>query len=100
MSQPQPQSEKPYKGEIIGWYRESFDVERNKAHYREDVGLGFIVRGTFVDHPKYGFSPRSSTSWIVNESKPDAEGNRMIETRNSRYKLLGLPLTDDIVSFE
>lgn len=78
-------SEKPYKGEISSWVKIPFDVEATKKLYGEDPGLGFIIAGTFENHPKFGRSPGGTTSWIVHHNEETGE----IETRNSRYKLVG-----------
>lgn len=85
-------AEKPFKGSMQAWTRKWFD--KNSPAYKalygdEDMGIGFIVLGVFIDHPQFGYSPGSRTSWVVSESAPDADGNRMIETRKSRYKLIG-----------
>lgn len=73
-----------HKGTITDWFRESFDKETMREAYKEDVGLGFIVRGRFWDHPTLtGFG---HTSWVLSEVLQE-DGSYEIETRNSKYTL-------------
>ena len=63
--------DKPHKGSIKNW-----------SKIETDNGLGFYIKGIFVDHPSLtdGYS---QTSWVV------AQDGNEIETRNSRYTLIG-----------
>lgn len=67
--------EKPHKGRIENWY---------KAETHPDYGLGYYIRGRFVDHPQFA-GETGHTSYIVAHDKDTGE----IETRNSRYTLVG-----------
>ncbi len=65
--------DKPHKGNISGWSK----VECSH-------GLGYYIMGWFENHPD--FSPKyTNTSWV---EKHDTETGE-IETRNSRYRLIG-----------
>lgn len=65
--------EKPHCGRIEHWHREECDA-----------GLGYLIIGTFVDHPEFG-GDRGHTSYVVSHNMDSGE----IETRNSRYTLVG-----------
>lgn len=74
--------EKPHKGTIYNWFRVPFDKAETENYYKEDVGLGYIIRGTFRDHPHFA-GQFGHTSWIMRHDEKTGE----IETRNSRYTL-------------
>lgn len=76
-------ADKPHKGTIKNWFPYYFDRKETEEYYKEPVGLGFLIRGTFVDHPQFGFARGSHTSWIMSHDEKTGE----IETRNSRYTL-------------
>lgn len=79
-------SEKPHRGKITDWWRAEIDLELHRKHFPgEDLGPGYYIRGTFVGHPIFGWSPNSYTSWIVKHDEVTGE----VETRNSRYTLVG-----------
>jgi hypothetical protein len=61
--------EKPHRGAIKNWHRE----------YR--TGLGYVIIGEFVANA----GQRKSTSYVLKHDEATGE----IETRNSRYTLLG-----------
>ena len=63
--------EKPHRGAIKNWQRE----------YRSKTGLGYIIIREFVDNA----GQRKSTSYVLKHDEATGE----IETRNSRYTLLG-----------
>lgn len=66
---------KPYKGRIEHWGK------RPCPGY----GIGYYIVGRFVDHPQFA-GETGHTSWVEKHN-----GNE-IETRNSRYTLVGDPL--------
>lgn len=66
--------DKPHKGRIKNWYKEEVGSE---------YGLGYIIRGRFVDH-EYFAGEVGHTSWVVFHDEETGE----IETRNSRYTLV------------
>jgi hypothetical protein len=68
-------SDKPHYGRIANW---------TKVHLT-DHGLGYIVYGTFLDHPRWKGVDGIHTSAIVTHDEATGE----IETRNSRYTLVG-----------
>lgn len=68
-------TEKPHKGLIENWWK--YDCGCGD----KETGLGYLIRGQFVNHPYFGNAPNSHTSYVVKH-----EGNE-IETRNSRYAL-------------
>lgn len=80
---------KPHKGSLANWWKQHFDRAETESFYGENSGLGFIIRGTFINHPRFGYSSGSSTSWVISMGEPDEKGDREIETRNSRYTLIG-----------
>jgi hypothetical protein len=61
--------EKPHRGAIKNWRRE----------YR--IGSGYVIIGEFVDNA----GQRKTTSYVLKHDEATGE----IETRNSRYTLLG-----------
>lgn len=70
------ESGKPHKGSIENWSK----VQRG-------MGLGYYVWGTFLDHPDFGLKT-TNTSYVVKHEGAE------IETRNSRYTLVG-PALDE-----
>ncbi len=72
---------KPHMGLVEDWWQEHFDNDEVQKMYNEKPGLGYIIRGTCIRHPKFGTSTHFNTSWVVKH-----DGNE-IETRNSRYTL-------------
>jgi hypothetical protein len=73
---------KPHNGTIRNWYRAHFDKAETENYYKEDVGLGYMIRGKFLDHPYYA-GQFGHTSWVMSFDEETGE----IETRNSRYTL-------------
>lgn len=71
--EPSFDTSKPFKGSIENWSK----MECNG-------GLGYFILGTFLDHPEFG-KKYTNTSWV---EKHD-ENTGYIETRNSRYQLIG-----------
>lgn len=65
--------EKPHKGSIKSWSR-----------YPWDGGLGYVIRGLSVDHPQFA-GDYIRTSYVVKHDEATGE----VETRNSRYSLIG-----------
>lgn len=80
-------TDKPHKGEIHDWWREGFDTDAAREQYEEDIGLGFVIRGVVLNHPNFGNTSGGffHTSWVVKYDEVTKE----IETRNSRYTLVG-----------
>lgn len=78
-------SEKPFKGNIHNWRR----IEMPDAQFAamvdagESPGLGYVVAGEPDGHPDFHGWMRPS--YIVKHNEETGE----IETRNSRYKLIG-----------
>lgn len=73
-------SEKPHKGRIRWWSR---------WHSITGKGLGYIVVGEFLDHPELHANADDKlgyTSYVVAHDEQTCE----IETRNSRYTLVGI----------
>lgn len=68
-------TEKPHKGSIKDW---------SKLRCT-DKGLGYIILGEFVDHPEFAGAKDGHTSYVVAHDEATGE----IETRNSRYTLIG-----------
>ena len=69
---------KPHKGNIEGW----------KKYFHPDYvgfGLEYIILGRCIDHPNFGTSSTFHTSYVVSYNEATGE----IETRNSRYTLVG-----------
>ena len=64
---------KPHKCKIRNWGRLPCDG-----------GLGYYIYGEFVDHPDFG-TKETNSSYVVKHDTKTGE----IETRNSRYTLLG-----------
>jgi len=68
--------EKPHMGSIQHWHKYECGTK----------GLGYLIRGQFIDHP-YFAGEYGQTSYVVAHDEATGE----IETRNSRYKLVGKP---------
>jgi hypothetical protein len=68
-------ADKTHKGSIKDWV---------KLPIRDCPGLGYIICGTFVDHEDFG-GRYGHTSYVVEHDETTGE----IETRNSRYTLVG-----------
>lgn len=69
------QAEKPHKGVLHHWSR---------RHIDEDLGLGWCAYGFNHAHPDWGGGVMR-TSYVVKHDEATGE----IETRNSRYTLIG-----------
>lgn len=70
------EAEKPHYGRIENWQEEACGKH----------GLGYLIVGRFLDHPAYALQ-KGHTSYVVKHDKATGE----IETRNSRYTLVGAP---------
>lgn len=66
-------TEKPHNGALKDWYK-----------YETDSKGGYIIRGTFVGHPYFDGEP-GHTSLVLSHNEETGD----IETRNSRYTLIG-----------
>lgn len=66
-------TDKPHKGSIESWFK-----------YKVDGNGGYIIRGRFVDHPQFAME-FGHTSLVLSHNEESGE----IETRNSRYTLIG-----------
>jgi hypothetical protein len=66
-------NDKPFLGRIVNWRK----VEC-------DGGLGYMIYGKSLDHPYYAGERGFHTSFVV-----ATDGFGGIETRNSRYQLVG-----------
>lgn len=66
---------KPHKGKLVGWHR----------HECEDTR--YIIRGYFDGHPQF-HGMYGHTSEVLCHDEATGE----IETRNSRYTLVGEPV--------
>jgi hypothetical protein len=73
---------KPFKGKIYHWHKHYIDKDLVLNVYNEDGGLGYLILGYTTKHPHMDSWKR--TSWVVKHNK-----NGDIETRNSRYHLVG-----------
>ena len=73
---------KPFKGKIYHWKKIYFNREETEKYYRESAGLGYCISGFRSPEPRFG--NYWLTSWVMKHYK-----NGSIETRNSRYKLIG-----------
>lgn len=73
---------KPYRGKIYHWKKTTFDKTIVEDYYGESAGLGYVIEGFQTKEPRLG--SRWRTSWVVKHTKTG-----WIETRNSRYKLVG-----------
>ena len=73
------QVEKPHKGSITSW---------SKLHIDDTFGLGWCAIGHNAEHLDFG-SGVIRTSYVVKHDEATGE----IETRNSRYTLVGPELT-------
>lgn len=69
---------KPFKGTLKDWHIFF------PAPQWEPEGLGYIIKGTFVDHEDFA-GEEGSTSWVVVHNEDTGD----IETLNSRYVLFG-----------
>jgi hypothetical protein len=69
------QAEKPHKGRIHSWV---------KMQIGDDYGLGWCAYGRAEDHPDFG-NHHIRTSYVVKHDEATGE----VETRNSRYTLVG-----------
>jgi hypothetical protein len=67
---------KPHKGIIKNW-------SKHELKGPEEKGLGYLIVGTCVNHPRFGYSKFFHTSYVVEHNEETGE----IETRNSRYTL-------------
>ena len=71
-------SDKPFKGNITHW---------RVQHY----GDAKLVWGVFNGHPEFPEGSFGHTSQVVRHNEATGE----IETRNSRYMLVGEPISDE-----
>jgi hypothetical protein len=74
---------KPFKGHISNWNKQVWSEPK-------DEHLGFVVRGRPSGHPE--FEDFIRTSLVVKMDEPIEEAGEtiyLIETLNSRYKLIG-----------
>jgi hypothetical protein len=75
--------EKPFKGKLYYWKKVQIDHrEEAEKYYGESIGLGYFISAFKDTPPRIGNWWR--TSWVVKHNK-----NGDIETRNSRYHLVG-----------
>ena len=83
---------KQYKGQIKNWRRIHFDLqEAEKCFPGENLGLGWYIVGTFLDHPSIrGINAVGGNTSFVLKEKVTVDGI-LIETRNSKYLLVGEP---------
>ena len=65
--------DKPYKGRITDWCK-----------LPSRFGIGYFIYGRFLEHPDFG-EKETNTSWVEKHDPITGE----IETRNSRYTLIG-----------
>lgn len=70
-------TDKPHRGTMKNWFKEYWGCE--------GYGLGYMIRGEFVDHPEYAGCPNGHTSYVVAHDEATGE----VETKNSRYTLVG-----------
>lgn len=68
---------KPHLGRITSWYKTEFGAGGR--------GLGYLICGTFLDHPKFMGMSDVHTSYVISHDTETGE----IETKNSRYTLVG-----------
>jgi len=66
---------KPHHGRIENWHKEGCDGHG---------GLGYLIMGTLLDHPHIPVK-HTNTSLVLKHDAATGE----IETRNSRYRLVG-----------
>lgn len=71
---------KPHYGRIETWYKS----------YCGPKGLGYFIIGRFLDHPRFALL-NGHTSYVVKHDEYTGE----IETRNSRYTLVGPELKQE-----
>lgn len=76
-------TEKPHNGFIINWTK-----VKMPPPLPMDCGLGFCVHGEFLSHPTGLRGMTSSTSRVL-AFAPGDHDTYDIETRNSRYTLIG-----------
>lgn len=74
---------KPHKGEITNWFKQFYPRPVIGGEF--EGTLGYLIRGTFMDHPQFGHTPFGHTSMVVKHDEETGE----IETLNSRYTLVG-----------
>lgn len=80
---------KPFKGHIRDWTKIHFNRRAAKQAYPgENVGLGYYIHGTCLDHPEVGTNENFHTSWVMYHDETN-----LIETRNSQYLLIGKEAT-------
>src|SRR5437763_1581689 len=75
-------SEKPHKGRIQHW-----------TVLRDQVGSPDMISGLFVEHPNMNPRSWSTTSEVIKFTEPNRFGYPEVETKNSRYTLVGEELT-------
>lgn len=63
---------KPHYGRIDRWFK-------------SEIGTSHIIRGVALDHPQFANAPGFHTSAVISHDEATGE----IETRNSRYTLVG-----------
>lgn len=68
---------KPHKGSLKNWFKEDWGCA--------GLGLGYMIRGEFVDHPEFAGCKNGHTSYVVAHDEATGE----VETKNSRYTLVG-----------
>lgn len=78
-------NDKEYMGRIKDWW---VLYPRLSSDYSK-TSLGFIICGTFVDHP-YLAGEEGYTSYVVNQYETANMGH-VVETLNSYYTLIGEP---------
>lgn len=64
-------TDKPHKGSLKDWFK-------------YEVGDGYIICGRFIGHPQFN-GEHGHTSLVLSHNEETGE----IETRNSRYTLIG-----------
>jgi hypothetical protein len=70
----EPKGVKPHMGRIQNWRRVD-----------DAGGLGYVIVGRMLDHERFKGSYNAHTSYVVKHDEKTGE----IETRNSRYTLVG-----------
>lgn len=79
--------EKPHKGRIKFW-----TSQVQQSDVSPDINGKTIIIGFYADHPDFK-DQWGHTSWLVSMGEPNQFGYREIETKNSRYTLVGHGLT-------
>lgn len=74
--------EKPHNGDITNWYKYYLG-----SLYDYPTGLGYIIVGHYIHHNRF-YGSNGHTSYVVSHNEQTGE----IETRNSRYRLVGPPI--------